>query len=727
MLDRIGRFFSTPEHIYLTISLFVIGLLLVLVVPILSHIPGHPDEHQFFNNAWNMMAGKQLHNYIHVALTEYLLAGYLAFMNIFTRSGVNFPQGDPGLVAYYFGRIFGLIVWLTTYITGVSLLMKGRNKIPASVVFFTVLLFGSIGMFERFLRVNSDSMGILVTMIYLLISITLHYRKKSPFLFFITNLIFVFLISFTNLKALYMGLPIFALNTVLPFVYEKKRELGEELPKLFRMVMYTAGTILGSVYLWVVWIPKPIKLNEFWYSVKHTTVASVIFDYEYPGLAHKSWLVYIYDVLAHQIDFSQVAAVLIFILVAWFIGGRKLFRSIKTSVREQFRFSNVKTGNLFPSLELILLVMAVCYYYGISSVVIHWSRWAAPLGFLVILILSGILGRILDTIVSGSFPKRQLLYVLMPLLLFLAWSVQFALVLSIQGSNYPNRNGYGLTQDNVNQFIAEKGYTDAEIPLKIGWFYGELDKIPRIDLTKLGQKGTPEIEYLVWPQWGTGAVYNKGNVDLEDHNQREFFKKYTDEVIWRFPSPISYYVHYTKWFAQRVLGITWLPETEALTETQYAILKMKQPIKPLKLHYEIPYEGMEHYYSPLPTVFSLANLKDSNIFPPCHGSPTTLDVTTGLPTDAVDTTIVSRITNMYCHTLGIRIAFKGTWKIKIEGLPENVNNEQKVYSAYPFEFDHESKTIIHRFEDTKITAAFGVATREKHPPGLKFIVDYEAD
>ena len=109
---------------------------------------------------------------------------------------------------------------------------------------------------------------------------------------------------------------------------------------------------------------------------------------------------------------------------------------------------------------------------------------------------------------------------------------------------------------------------------------------------------------------------------------------------------------------------------------------------------------MEHYYSPLPTVFSLANLKDSNIFPPCHGSPTTLDVTTGLPTDAVDTTIVSRITNMYCHTLGIRIAFKGTWKIKIEGLPENVNNEQKVYSAYPFEFDHESKTIIHRFEDT---------------------------
>src|SRR3990167_4996084 len=148
MLDWIGRFFSTPEHIYLTISLFVIGLLLVLVVPILSHIPGHPDEHQFFNNAWNMMAGKQLHNYIHVALTEYLLAGYLAFMNIFTRSGVNFPQGDPGLVAYYFGRIFGLIVWLTTYITGVSLLMKGRNKIPASVVFFTVLLFGSIGKFE---------------------------------------------------------------------------------------------------------------------------------------------------------------------------------------------------------------------------------------------------------------------------------------------------------------------------------------------------------------------------------------------------------------------------------------------------------------------------------------------------------------------------------------------------------------------------------------------------
>ena len=705
-----------------------LALFLFLVIPLLPHISGHPDEHQFFNNAWSIMAGKPLHNYIHVAFTEYLLAGYLTFVNMFTDSGVNFPQGTPGIVAYYYGRIFGLLLWLGTYIAGVCLLMKGKSKISSSALFFTVLLFGSIGMFERFMRVNSDSLVIFVVLSYLLFSINAHYKNLRPLAFFFLNLGFVFLISFTNLKALYMIIPLLALNTILPFLYERKRISTPEVPAFFRALLYSAGVVLGSVMLWVAFIPKPHNVANFWYSVKQTTVASVNFDYQYPGLAHKSWLVYLYDLFAHQIGFSQIAAIVIFAAVAFYFGRSRLRKALLERWKKQMAWQNFTSGNIYGSLELIIFVMALCYYLGISSVVIHWSRWAAPLGFLVIMLTASKLGFIFDWLITNERNRRQTIYLILPLLLFLAWSVQFTLILSIKKTNYPEGHGYALTLADTRAFIKEQGYSDEEIPQKIGWFYGEMDKIPRIDLTRLGKEGTPDIDYLVWPQWGTAIVYSKKHTDLEIHNMQEFIDEYTDGAIWRFPSPISRYVHYTKWFAQGVLGVTWLPETEALTETQYAILKMKKPTRELKLHYEVPFEGMEHYYSPASNIFTINNLKDSSIFPPCHGSPTTLDLETGLPTDAQkDEFIVSRIADMYCHSIGIRIALQGTWRIKIEGLPENKSNEQKVYSAYPFTFDPKTKTIFHRFEDTKITAAFGVATKEKYLPNLKFIVDYEAD
>ncbi len=673
------------------------------------------------------MAGKALHNYIHVAFTEYLLAGYLTFINLFTDSGVNFPQGEPNAVAYYYGRIFGLLLWLATYVAGSSLLMKGQRKFNSSILFFTVLLFGSIGMFERFLRVNSDSLGIFVVLTYLLFSISAHAKKRAPLTFFFLNLTFIFLISFTNLKLLYMALPVMALNTLLPFIYEKNRAVTQEIPAFFRIILYCTGVLLGSVMLWGKFVPKPHNVANFWYSVKQTTVSSVNFDYQYPGLAHKSWLTYIYDVLAHQIGFSQIAAIIIFSAIAFFIGKKRLYRSLLTWGKEQFVVKNFTSGSLFASLELILFVMAIFYYSGISSKVIHWSRWAAPLGFVMIMLISSKLGHMFDWILANDKNKKQIIYISMIPLLFLAWSVQFSLISSIKKSNYPQGHGYILTLNNVNEFLAEKNYSDEQIPKKVGWFFGEMDRVPRIDLTKLAN-GAEDVDYIIWPQWGTGAIYSKDHTDLEVHNQKEFIRNYSEEIIWRFPSPISKYVHYTKWFAQGILGITWLPETEALTETQYAILKMKKPIKPLTFKYEVPFNGMEHYYSGSSYIFNLKNLHDSNIFPPCHGSPTTLDVETGLPTDQQENEFfVSRIVNMHCHSLGIRIAFKGTWRIRIEGLPENKDNEQKVYSAYPMTFDPKTKTMIHRFEDTKITAAFGVATKEKHLPNLKFIVEYMPD
>ena len=81
----------------LLVILGILSLVLISTIPILSKIPPHPDEYQFYANAWNIMSGQALQNYLHVAFTEYFLTGFLSVINLITRSGVNFPQGSPHL------------------------------------------------------------------------------------------------------------------------------------------------------------------------------------------------------------------------------------------------------------------------------------------------------------------------------------------------------------------------------------------------------------------------------------------------------------------------------------------------------------------------------------------------------------------------------------------------------------------------------------------------------
>ncbi len=730
IVQKVKRFLRLPNTGPALIIAGIVGLILALVVPLLPHIPGHPDEHQFFNNAWSIMGGQALHNYLHVAVTEYLLAFYLSFVNIVTRSGVNFPQGFPTEVTYYYGRTFGLILWLLTYMVGVFLLQKEKTILRPSVVFFTVLYFGSIGLFERFLRVNSDSMAIFVFANYLFISLIYHRRKATALKFFLINVIFIFLMSFTNLKGMYLLPPIVILNTLLPFLFYEKRKEGEIVfPKIYRLIFYTLGIIFLSVILWYVLIPKPVDPKTFWYNIKQATVASVIFDYQYPGVAHHSWAVYLYDLLVFQVGISQVFAILIFTIVAFVMTGRRIWNNLKTSALALYTTKLIRNGDVFPYLELILFFSLITYYVGISSVVIHWSRWGAPLGFLLILLLSSYLEKVYLIFVASSFFKRRFVWLIFPILFLISWSVMFMLLATIKLSDYPTGHGYNLLTRNFDSFLKEQKIPDEKARDRVGWFMTSLDNVraPNFDITTLGKEGSAKIDYLVWPQWGTNILYSKDNVDLEIHNIKAFIKKYTNGIIWRFPSPISYYTHYTKLFAQGILGITWFPEIEAMTETDYGILKMKHVTEPMRLRYVVPYEGMEHYYSPSSKIFSLRNLQDSNIVPPCHGSPTTLDVSTGEPSPPADELLVSRITDMYCHSLGIRIAFKGKVLIRIEGLPADPDGIQKVYSAYPMTFDPITKTMIHTFEDTKITAAFGVATKEKYLPNLKFYVEYVPD
>src|SRR3989338_8315571 len=146
------------------LTIVVVLLSLILVVPILENIGPHPDEYQFYSNAWSIMAGKQLANFLHVAVTEYALTGFLLIVNLLTKSGVNFPQGAPSWVTYYYGRVFGLILYLATFVVSLLILNKGEKRLKPRVVFFAVLYFGSLGVFERFLRVNSDSMSVFVAL-----------------------------------------------------------------------------------------------------------------------------------------------------------------------------------------------------------------------------------------------------------------------------------------------------------------------------------------------------------------------------------------------------------------------------------------------------------------------------------------------------------------------------------------------------------------------------------
>lgn len=708
--------------------IFLVATILAFVVPLLPNIPGHPDEHQFYNNAWSIMGGKKLHNYLHVAVTEYLLAFYLSFVNAVFPSGVNFPQGYPTAATYFYGRIFGLMLWLLTYIVSVIILQKDKKIIQPRIIFFTILYFGSIGLFERFIRVNSDSMAIFVVLNYVLISFIFHRKKSTPFRFFVLNLIFVFLVSFTNLKALYMALPIFVLNSIVPFVwYEKKSDDEPRLPAFYRLIMYSLGVLFGSVVLWYLLIPKPIDVRTFWMELKHATVASVRHDYQYPGLAHKSWLVYLYDLFVYQVGITQSAVIGVILLWASFAGKKPFFIKIKERLKSQMSTTHYKDGNAYLNTEIILLAILILYYIGLSSVPIHWSRWGAPLGFFFILIISPVLEYAYHVLVQSTSSKQKF-FALAPLLIIASWSLFFLLILSIKQSDYPTDNGYKLVTKDFDSFLKEKDISDKLAPKKVGWFLTSLDNIraPNFDITKLGQKDMPNIDYLVWPQWFTAVLYSKPNVDLEIHNIKEFIKNYTTDIIWRFPSPISYYVHFTKWFAQGVIGITWVPEVEALTETQYAVLVMKKPLKPLALRYEVPFEGLEHYYSPKSHIFTIATLNENTIFPPCHGSPTVLDVSTGRPSGPPkDPLVIVPINDMHCHSLGIRMVLAGKYRFKIEGLPENKNNEQKVYSAYPIEFEAKTKTISQTFESTKTTAAFGVATKQKKIKDLKFIVDYK--
>lgn len=713
------------------ITLIVILIAAILLtVPVLSKIPLHPDEHQFYLNAFSIMGGKELHNYLHVALTEYFLAGFYLIVNVFTNSGVNFPQGEPTAATYYYGHVWGAILYFLAFLFGALIIQKRESKLKIRTIFFAILYFGSVAMFERFIRINSDSFMIIVFLNFLIISLWQHLHKPSLIEMFILNALFIFLGTFTNLKSLFMFLPLVVINTLAPILwYEKKRKLYKEdltLSQIYRIFLYIVGIIAICIFLWSWLIPKPFSVIKFWYTLKNTIVQGTTFDFNYPTVAFKSWLVYLYDLLVYQIGLYPLLCVIAFFVISIIKKKKTLFAHFWLRIKEQLDLTNIKEGKLYKSTELLIFISFIFYYFGISMRVIHWSRWGAPLGFLTIVLLSFLLEMIFEFVFTNLEKAQQYLLAFLPVLLFVVWGLRIALTVDLYRSNYSIVDSFPLTIVDIKDFLKEKNISLADAQKKVAWFTGYTANVNNLSFELVAEKKNWETQYLLWPAWNAGLLYSKRNVDRSTSNQRAFVDKYVDDIEYRFPTFLSKYMHETKYFAWHYLGITWIPESDSLVETYYAALKLKSPVKSIELNYTVPFKDLSHYKSNYSPIFNSLTLQDTYVFPPCYSYAPVRKVSNGdwVRFAPPELGIYGKTAGLYCHSLRLRVIPKGVYAIKINGLPEDPENTQVVYyNLGEFSWDPKERVVTFALSDTIITGEFGVATKEQKLP-LTFEVYY---
>lgn len=720
------------SRLSLLLLLLIVVVALVLTVPVLENIGPHADEHQFFLNAWSILGGKQLQNFLHVALTEYLLTGFLALVNILVPSGVNFPQGDPSLVTYYYGRIFGLILYLLTFIFGAFILQEEKTRVRVRTLIFAVLYFGSIGVFERFLRVNSDSVSVFVALNYLFLSIRFHRKKYSVFRFFLLDLLFVFLGSFTNLKALYLVLPITAYNIfACQFLNVRQNAEGESaIFRIYRMIFYVAGLAFGSVVLWYAFIPKPVDPRTFWYNIKNATVRGTGFDFEYPSQSYRSWLFYIYDFFVEYLGLSQLLVVGLILIYAVYLGGENFKKELFAGIKRLWELWQLNKWDPYYHVFPVITLVFLFYYLGVSKTLVHWSRWGVPLGVFGFLLLSAVLERVLIYIYQRTKNFTLFLGYLLPLLFITAWSLRIFLFVDLLNTNYPTLSGFGQTYKDVDELLKENNIPKADAKKDVAWFTGYTSNVGNISLEKLVDPEGSEVKFLLWPYWNIGLLYTENNVDRFTSNQRAFVDKYAESVDFRFPTILSRYMHYTKYFAWHYLGVTWNPELDSLIESQYGVVKLKKIVPPISFSYDVSDSDLSHYYSPYSQTFNYKNLPETYIFPACATHPDVRKINTGEvispPDDLSLNGIGGKTAGLNCHSLWFRVFLRGKYLIKVDGLPYDLDDSQRVYSTLQYLWDPASKIMYTAIGDTRISAEFGVATKEKSIPSLKFKVYYES-
>lgn len=787
-MPQVFRKFKKPEFSPLLVILTGIFLsFLVLTLPILINIPAHPDEYQFYYNAFRIMGGKELHNYLHVAVTEYILTGFLAIVNLITTSGVNFPQGDPSAVTFFYGKVFSFIFYVFTFILGCLIVQKGEKEIRLRTIFFALFYFSSLGIFERFTRVNSDFMALFLFLNFYYLSFILHRRRSPLYYFFLINLLFLFLLSFSNLKSLYLALPVFILNTVAPLLWYKGEEVNEEvahwfqallanatfiinfifvlvlsftnfdkfiylaipvlvlntlnpflwlykntkklkLPYLnaYKLMIYGLGLLGGVVLLWYLFMPRPFNYRNFWYGIKHTTVWSSIIDVDYPDQSHNSWLFYLYDTVVEYLGLPQLLVFLIIFVLGRVYLGKEFLGELLGKFKNQLDLSHFKEGNLFAVSEFLLLLSFIAFYLGVSSRVVHWSRWSLPLGFILMVLLSSILEQIVPPLRARLKVSKPALWAGVSVLVLAFVLPRIFLTLDLANDDYPNWEGHKKTYADVDELVKELSIPQSEATTSIAWFTGLTHNVGNASLEAFWEQPQyKNLKYLLWPHWNGGILYTQNNVSKATHNQRAFVDKYAQSITYRFPNILSYYTHYTKLFAWTYLGLTYSGELESIIEPQYAVIKMNPLVKPVQLTYTINFDDMVHYYSPKSTIFSLNNLPDGYMFPPCYSNPAVAFIATAKEVP-IDPATGSRTAGMHCHGVRFRLALKGVYFIKIDGLPPDIDMTQKVYSAYGYNFDPVNKVITFVAPQTYVTAEFGVAVNESKIPQLKYTIYYES-
>ena len=694
--------------------------------PFISKIPVHPDEHQFYGNAFSIMAGTELQNYLHVASTEYALAGFLTIANLFTDAGVNFPNGAPSNATYYFGHLFGAILYFLTYALGAIIIQKRSKQIELRTVIFTLLYFSSIAMFERFLRVNSDSFMIFLFLNFLILTLWQHLHKPSVIELFFLNTLFIFLATFTNLKAIYLMLPIIALNFILPFIwYEKaKKPRDKSLDPIYRMILYLIGVVVITLVLWKILIPQPYVPLHFWLTLKKTILHGTMFDFDYPGQSFKSGLVYLYDLVVYQIGLYTFGLILVFLVVCLNKKGSYLVNEFKKWLRSILNIQELKEGNLYKFTEVILLLSFGTYFFGVATRVVHWSRWGAPLGFIAIILLSILLEKLYELTFTSKAAKSMIVH-LFPYCIIIAWLLRIFLVIDIYNSKYTIEKPYTITQKDIIKYLGEKGVPIEQAESRVTWFTGYTPDVNNMSFEQVVEKDNLKTQYMLWPHWNLGVVYADQPVDKSTHNQRAFIDKYAQNIEFRFPTMLSKQMHMLKKFAWSVLKISWTPETDSIGEAQYAALTLKKPLESIELAYTVPFKDLSHYESEHTEDFNSRTLWDSYLFPPCYSYYAVRMVSNGAPAPEANPILgpYGKTAGLYCHSLGFRVLPKGSYAIRVHGLPDEPNN-MAYFNMGDFGWDPATKTAYFNIVNTVITGEFGIATPHKNLPQLQYEVYY---
>ena len=713
-----------------SLPVFILTIIaaVALTLPVFAKVSPHADEYQFYFNAFRIMAGQELHNYLHVAFTEYLLAAFFSIVNIVTTSGVNFPQGDPSAATYFYGRVFGLIFYFATFFLGVIILQKGENKVRLRSIIFSILYFGSIGVFERAFRANSDFMLVFVFLNFVILSLWFHKIKASNLKFFILNLVFIFLGTFTNFKFLYLALPLLVINFFLPlFVYKYQPSQYDQLSKVYKILLYGFILPIGVVVLWAVFMPKPYNYIRYWYSIEKTIIHGTKFDFDFPGQSFGSWKVYIFDLFAEYLGFNVLLSFILLLAVSYRYSGGRIISVLWKKFKGQFVLEKIKEGNICNLTEVILLACFITYYLGVSSAVVHWSRWGVPLGILSMLFLSPVVEHLVLNL--SEYKNKFNFTALILVTVFLASILRIFLTVDLYRSNYPVKDGWGGTYKAVDKFLVDHNISPTDGLKKAAWFTGYTGNIGNISLENIADSANSEVKYVFWPYWNLTVLYADKNVDLGTHNQRAIIDTYGKSISYGFPTLTSYYTHLIALISNKYLRLTYIPEIEGMVEPQFGILELKEAPKEIRLSYDVGFKDMSHYNSFYSLFFNMKTLKDGYMYPPCYSYPDTVSAKTGeqiMPPPEFG--IGGRTAGLYCHSVRFRLLFKGAYRITVEGLPDDPDGKQRVFSNMAgYKWDPVTKTITFKNPSFMIPGDFGVATREKSLPNLKFRIFYKSD